>query len=201
MNEINILLDDIFKCLEQVKAPLTNLMNPGIDKDYIDAMLVNALLHFPEDLYTLYAWHNGVNDHEEHLIGNITLFTLGIFIPFERSCEIYRLRAGEDEYWPQSRFPVFESGGGELYLIECNPVNENYGMIYYHDISSYLFDTVIGKFDSLKTLLEAINECYNKGLYAFDKERMFTITNPRNANVFFRKHNPRCKQYWDLLLG
>jgi hypothetical protein len=200
MNEIQFLLNNIYKCLEKTNSPLIKSLNERIDRKYVNAQLKSDNLKFPEDAYSLYEWKNGINDNEEYLMGNITFFPLGIFSSFERAHKSYYAWVGKDDYWTKSLFPLFETGGWGFHLLECNPLSKNYGMIYRYDISAYEFDTIIGKYDSMKTLLQTINECYELGIYTYNKDNIFEEIDYEKTFEISRKYNPRCHQYWNLFI-
>jgi hypothetical protein len=198
MNEIQLLLNNIFQCLKRANSPLVNLLNEGIGKDYINAQLEKYDLEFPGDVYSLYEWKNGVDDSQRHLMGNICLFTMGIFPPFHRAYKSYQELVQNDDYWTKSMFPLFESGGAGFHLLECNPASDNFGMIYFYDIGAYEFDTIIGKYDTIETLFKSVNECYERGIYTYDNEGKFTVTDYDRSFEISRKYNPHCRDYWSL---
>jgi len=200
MNEILSLLENIYKYPKKGKSPIINLLNNGINKEYINSHLKKNNLEFPNDVYSLYNWKNGVNDSEEHLMGNITFFPMGIFSSFERAYNNYQICSGKDSYWTKSLFPIFESGGAGFHLLECDPLNKNYGIIYFYDLGAYEFDTIIGKYDSVRTLLESVRECYEEGVYTYNEERLFTVVDYERSFEISKNSNPLCQQYWNLLL-
>jgi len=200
MNEIQLLLNKIFNCLKRINSPLVEFLNDGIDKTNINTRLKKYNLEFPEEVYSLYGWKNGVTDKEEHLMGHIMLFIMGIFSSFDRSCNSYQEWCGKDRYWNKTLFPLFESGGAGFHLIQCDPSSVNYGMIYFYDISADEFDTIIGKYDSLKTLLQSVYDCYLLDIYTFNKYGIFTVIDYEKSFKISKKYNPRCYQYWNMLL-
>lgn len=124
-------------------------MNNGV-VDVSD--LLNPDSIFPDDVIKLYKWKNRVNTNPGNAIGNLWLFPMGIFLPFKRAMEIHSYMTKQEYGWDKDKFPLFESGGGEYFLIECNSDRPTHGMIFLHSAGAVEFDTLISYYDSLKTL-------------------------------------------------
>ena len=95
---------------------------------------------------------------------------------------------------------VFESGGGDMLVMECDKKSNHYGMIYEYDLGATDYEVMITKYDSLSSLLDTIIKCY--------KEKLFTINplkgvNRSNFDLFLcevkisKEYNPM-SEYWKL---
>lgn len=64
-------------------------------------------------MYDLYEWKNGIVDEELEMqtIGELMLFSLGIFPSLSSAVESYSSHRSEIAYWNEGLFPLFESGG------------------------------------------------------------------------------------------
>lgn len=71
--------------------------------------------------------------------------------------------------------------------------------VYDQGKGAYKFDTVISKYDPIRTLLLSIKGCYENKIYTFNKEGIFKATDYEKGFQISQKHNPLC--YWDLILG
>ena len=83
-------LSELELILKLKQSPLLNKFNEGIKGSYIENVIKNDRLEMPDELYSLYAWKNGVPATEEFTIGELCLFAGGIFIPFEFAHVCYK---------------------------------------------------------------------------------------------------------------
>ena len=118
----------------------------------------------PDDVVAMYGWHNGMNDPdgiEEH-----RLFYYHHFLSLEDAYRTYRelmdvnQQIGEEGHDP-TLFPLF-SFIGEYSMVQVNTAAESYGSIWF----SYHGESQV--YDSLTTMLEALNECYANGAYRIE---------------------------------
>ena len=69
-------------------------------------------------------------------------------------------------------FPLFGSGAGDYYLIDCANNNQTQGTIFYFSPSDPDFDGMISIYDSLDKLLHTVSECYKLGAYFFNDNQL-----------------------------
>ena len=124
----------------------------------------------------------------------ILLFDRGIFMDLQRSMHYFSTAAGQLDNWSESMFPLFESGAGEFYLIECNEDNENYGMIYFDTIDPEIegIETI---YDSLESLFETIIQCYKQRIYTFDSDNCLVCK--RSEKKRLAKKLNHMSKYWN----
>ena len=175
------------------KAPILDKLNPGLKNPEKEIYGFSGVL--PNEVWELYSWKNGVNATSKDLIGNLKIFQMGIFLPLEKAIDIEKEMIGTEFGWDSNKFVLFESGGGDYYLIDGNTSANSYGMLFYHSIGSVEFETIISQYDSLYALFLTIYECfkrriftYDKGLLKIDREKYFDIG---------KEMNPR-SDYWKL---
>lgn len=154
------------KSLNEIKAPILKNLNKGIS---ISGDIKNIPV-LSDDLRVFYGWKNGTNISTHLTLGQLWIFNMGIFSPIERAIEIYSGNVDQLPKWEPSMFPLFESGGGEYYLMECDKNKKDYGRIYFHSIGEISFDILISKYDSLSTLIHTIHQCYLHRAYFFDED-------------------------------
>jgi hypothetical protein len=190
-------LTDIIKILEdyliKINAPIIEKLGQGIDSS--ESLLLKSSYDLPPDVLTLYRWKNGTNTLADDLIGNVKLFSSAIFIPIERAIEIQRSMTKDKYGWDVTKFTLFESGGGEYFLIDCDIESASYEMIFFHSIGAIEFDRIITMYDSLDALFLTICQCFSSGAY-FYEGKVFKINNDLEFEIS-KKINLK-SAYWKL---
>lgn len=127
----------------QIKnAPILQRLNPGKSRNEL-ANNFNSI-NVPENLLQLYEWKDGTNI-DNAVIGECWIFKMGSFISSQRATQCYQKNVGRDEFWNDSKFPIFESLGGDFYLIDINNKSSTYGLIFFHSVGAVDFNTMISK--------------------------------------------------------
>ncbi len=192
----------LFEELKRVGSPLISLLQPGIPREMVDKKLgaADVGISFPDEVYSLYEWKNGVEDDEssEYTVGELRLFTLGIFDSFDVAKGSYLEWSVRGDYWPRELFPLFESCGGDYYLIDTNAHSSTYRMIMFYSPSNPYFQGVASIFDSLDSCLTSIIECYRKQAYFFTSGSRSLETRPEIVNEIWEKNNPN-SEYFRIL--
>jgi hypothetical protein len=184
--------------LERAKSPVLSYLQPGISKKDVDNILKleGIDISLPDEVYDLYGWKNGIYDEEANTrsLGQLTLFTLGIFVSFNIAAVDYRERAVQYNYWPRGLFPLFGSGGGDYYLIDTNKQSVNFRMILFYSPSNPSFQGTVSAFDSLDSCLRSIIECYREKVYYIEPGSPYFESGDGEWAIR-RKHNPRSEYY------
>lgn len=201
MGKMKILLDQFSEQLSLSGSHIIKELQPGIDRTIVEKSIRDFSLNLPDEVFELYAWRNGLNPEylESSEVGEMELFKLGIFPPFEISLEEYNDYAWKNNYYEKSFFPLFGSGGGDYFLINCEDESNERGRIYYFTLSSYEFDKWISMYDSLETLIQTITYCYKEGAYSYNLEEgpSLQIDIPLEREIC-RVNNP-LSDYWKSL--
>ncbi|TDW97276.1 SMI1/KNR4 family protein [Dinghuibacter silviterrae] len=198
MSNISRFLDELLQQLIKSGSPLANELQAGIDKSAIETEVSKFEIALPEEVYDLYSWRNGLNSDylESNKLGALELFRLAVFPPFEVAMEDYEQYSQKNVYWEKEMFPLFGSGGGDYYLINCGQNSEEKGMIFYYSPSNYEFDGSISIFDSLETLIQSVTVCYEERAYWFGSDRYLEIDYTIEAEIC-QARNP-LSAYWRL---
>ena len=185
--------------LQRSKSPVLAYLQPGISKRDVDNSLKSADIDisFPKEVYSLYEWKNGIGDEDaqSRTLGELSLFTLGIFVSLNLAIVDYLEQSIHRSYWSKGLFPIFGSGGGDYYLIDTNKRSVTYGMIMYYSPYNPYFQGTLSIFDSLDPCLTCVIECYREKAYYFDHDKPYLQTNAILEMSIKRKHNPKAEYY------
>ena len=184
--------------LERSKSPILSYLQPGISRSQVDSKLKLADIDipFPDEVYALYGWKDGVKDEyaDTKALGELELFKLGIFTSLNLAIESY---AGAIQYnfWSEELFPLFGSGGGDYYLIDTNKSSPTYQMILFYSPSNPYFEGTISIFDSLDSCLISIIECYGTKAYFFNTDLLGFEIEGKLEMAIWRRNNPKSEYY------
>jgi len=196
---IGQLCEELLLELERAKSPVLSYLQPGISKKDVDNILemTDIDISFPQEVYALYGWKNGISDEDADTrsIGELSLFTLGIFVSLNLAVEDYLGRAIHKSYWAKGLFPLFGSGGGDYYLIDTNKRSAHRGMILYYSPSNPYFRGTVSIFDSLDSCLSSILECYRTKAYYFEPDSPYLEIEANSEMAIRKKYNPRSEYY------
>jgi len=192
------LLGELLEVL-QLKHPfIGNSLQAGIEKENIDSMLQGTTVKLPKEVYELFSWRNGLKAEilENEPLGKLWVLQMGAFAPFEFALEDY-LQFVAAGYWKEHYFPLFGSGGGDYYLIDCNPASSIYNMVLFYSPSDVDFDGYITVYDSLPQLVQSVIACYTSGAYRVDKENYLQIDYLFEREIA-KANNPKA-EYWRIV--
>jgi hypothetical protein len=195
-NQLESLLNKLYAILVAAEAPVAKLLQNGIDKKTVDETIQGLGLKLPSEVYTLYKWRNGAVVTGSQTFDQTWIFPLGGFPPIEDAIANYEYGAGNDDYWNEKMFMLFESGAGEMYLIDCDDQSSTYGMIYKHWAGAVDFEVIITMYDSLKSFLHTVVECFEKEVYHFDESGGLQFDFKMEVDIS-RKNNPG-SELWKL---
>jgi hypothetical protein len=196
---IEELCNQLLKELEIARSPLLSYLQAGIPKETVDDVLGknNVELDIPEEVYSLYQWRNGLDEGKvkSKAMGEIELFRLAVFSSLNISVQSYQ---GSDlqNYSPsKSLFPLFESSGGEFYLIDTDKKSDTYKMIIYFSFSNPYVLNGASIFDSLDACLTTVVECYRIRAYYYVPGLPDLEINPKLEMPIWEHFNPRSEYY------
>jgi hypothetical protein len=195
-------LNSILKRLEAL-LPVYNpsflfFLNTGLTDEAINQLFGESILPFPDDFYTLYNWRNGTTwrpEEKQRFIAKTAtyLFPLAAFMPLEEALYAYKHLAGKDEYWRTSMFPIFESFGGDYFLLDTSAED---GRIYFYTVNDESDDWCIPIFGSLALGFQTILRWYEESALTYnDEEKRVKKANRDRYIAIAREVNPKCR-YW-----
>jgi len=194
-NELIKILNELTMVWQTKSIPIRDKLAPGIDIFGESIPFFTGIL--PKEVRELYGWKNGIrSDNRQQLIGTLQIFELGIFMPFDQVKLVQQEFANDEFGWDTAKLPLFEGGGGEYFLIDCDSVGDSYGRIFYHSIGEVDFDRIISIYDSLYTLFLGVLENNKDGNYTYDTQGILKRNYDRSTQVM-KALNP-VSGYWKL---
>ncbi len=161
---IQQLLESIANYMAQVDPELLTALQLGYSPEQIASVIPFTL---PAEILELYAWHNGTNNEYKKL------FYYHHFLAIEAAYQIYQEFTSE-AYEP-FLFPLFDFMG-EYYMVQMDATRDDYGSIW------FVFQGSGQVYDSLTTMLAAIEECYATGAY-FIQDAEYEPDEPKVAAI------------------
>lgn len=194
---LSMILEEILK-YTSINSELIPSLHDGITLQEIESKLNSFPFQIPREVEALYQWHNGTDLEIEFFNGYA-------FLPLDEALKIRNewIKCNTDYIvYPPELLPLFEFEG-EYYCVECSHDKQDCGVIWnvYHDSSR--------EYNSLKTMLLAILECYEVGAYQPTVKYYYpdnpewsyidTIINEQQVAEIKLKYNPVRKEYFDKL--
>jgi hypothetical protein len=197
---MNSYLQELSIILEKSRPFLYSCLQPGLSKESIDAFSSSVSVNLLPEAYELYNWRNGVllDVLENESLGRMWIIHLGVFAPFEVSLDEHTQYVSSG-YWDAKQFPLFGSGAGDYYLLDCDIQSHTFKMVLYFSPSAVDFETLIPIYDSLEHLIKTTIECYQSGIYIQDEHENLKV-NYQKLYRIGQKINPRSK-YWELYVS
>lgn len=187
--------------MEKAKAPVLPLLNPGLNESEILKMLEPIRVTLPPEAVDLYKWHNGTK-FQENLLNSGQTFFFGVLFPaLNHAVEAYVYYTQNDENFKKRYFPLFETPGGVMFLIDCDQKSSNYGMLLNHDISRAISPRVVTTvYDSMACFIETITQCYKQGIYTNENRKGQRVLQSDWISEIVLCHKMNLKsRYWKIL--
>ena len=190
------LLSKLESLLNRAGYRTNYFLSEGLDEDKIrlDASFL------PEEAVQLFCWRNGMRTESRlETLGRSWFFSFGYLLSFEECNDLFKTKSylGYSSKFTPTMFPLFASGGGELYFVECDPKLLSFRQIFYFTLAEVEVDELVSKYDSLTHFIDMVNECYETGTYFFDEERNFCCKYEEEIEIGL-KINTR-SEYWKAL--
>jgi cell wall assembly regulator SMI1 len=173
-DDLTVLLNEFETVLKEKNKTAYDRLNPGLTAEEIHKLQEEYQVKLPEEIVTLYMWHNGCGDFE-HIISSGKIIPGHWFVPLKEALEwnksmnqvegtfaqkaAYELCVAHRKSW----IVLLDDSAGDGYFYD--PVQKSgSGYVFYHfaEVGHYTF------FSSLKNLFKAFIECYQKDIYRLD---------------------------------
>ncbi|HEY9815630.1 MAG TPA: SMI1/KNR4 family protein [Candidatus Obscuribacterales bacterium] len=190
MTDLIDALERIYAWLQKNKPEYMYRFQPGLPLDYLQKKLKKFPRYLPQELYTLYQWHNGTNNED----WDCGIFVYHSFLDIDYAMKqaefgfinhSSQIRNRQREYLPTYVFP-FCDFEGEHFVVE--------GMDYESETAPVYFMDQLGEihlaFTSLTTMMLTIAECYETGIYEVAEDRYIDIVDYAAFGAVRLAYNP-----------
>ena len=173
-DDLTTLLNEFEAVLKEKNRAAYKALNTGLTADEIRKLEEEYQVKLPEEIVTLYMWHDGSRDPmKPYREGDIVPGHW--FVPLEDALKLKGTEAKSGDTFGQSDnyilftncmktwITLFDDGFGDGYFYD--PVQTSgSGYVFYHSMEGMCYVY----FSSLKNLLKAFIECYQQDVYKFD---------------------------------
>lgn len=180
-------LEKIEKWWETYLQPTFRSLQPGLSREQVQQVLKNLPLTIPEELYTLYSWHNG----QQGTGPGVEFIPAYSFLSLQDAVETYRemrkvsKKTGKEgnKIWPPYYFPIL-SFQDSFYVVLCG--GEKPGSV----LDLLLEDPEPGAaYPSISAFMQEIAENYDAGAYYVGNEGLLE-TDVDKIETVFKKYHP-----------
>jgi cell wall assembly regulator SMI1 len=181
---------------------LENLL-PGLSVQEINEKVAEFPFFLPEEFYTLYQWHNGI----EIPIAYNPMLDLLPYTPFFYSLDECMRCYGElmqmkkeysksfdDNTLSPKWFPIIQPNDGYYFISGDSHQKQRSEVIFLGTHQEWHFGP---NYESLTSFIESIYECYITGVYDIDNSEEVVCTSEKLEEEIHRKYNPN-QPSWEL---
>jgi hypothetical protein len=178
MQEIAESVENIFRQLSNLSRPLVQRRRAGLSISHIADQFHRLGLTSPDDLIELYLVSDGTTTGTGDILGEIAFFPGFYWMTLGEAVENY-LAFHNDDRWDRSWFPVFASGGGDFYNVNCNSSSDLFGSVVGFMLG---FDDHMIEFGSVASMLATIDESFRQGAF-FVRDGYLEADYPRMREI------------------
>ena len=185
-------LERIEKWLAVNYPQASRTLRPGLSREQIRQELKDLPLAIPEEMYSLYGWHNG----QEPTGKEAELIPAYTFLSLREAVNTYReMRSLGDESWPDNYFPIL-SFEGSFYVVLCGGDKpDKPGSVL--DILLESLDSPSTAYPSIASFMQEIAEYFDSGAYYMDAEGYLTVNRDKLIPVF-KKYHPALRSNYEF---
>ncbi|RYU89216.1 SMI1/KNR4 family protein [Mucilaginibacter terrigena] len=125
---INTAIEIFFDTVKRFNKKLYNNLDSGLSEIEIKNFESTVNFKFPPEVFSLYRLKNGFKIESKLNLHQSLLFDNGLFLSVEQATSEYNALY---KNIPELKFklPLFDSGGGDFLLLDCDPNSPNYRKI------------------------------------------------------------------------
>lgn len=177
--DLTAILSEFEAVLKEKNKAAYDAFNPGLLAEEIHKLEEEYQVKLPEEIVTLYMWHNGSSSFEKRTTDS-DVIPGHWFVPLKYALDqnkslnqggdtlaqkaFFELFAGHMKTW----ILLFDDGCGDGYFYDSVQKNKS-GYVFYHmaEMRYYVF------FSSLKNLFKGFVECYREDVYTSDNTQNY----------------------------
>jgi len=191
MADINIVIKMFFNYVKPKNSLLSRLLQDGLAGVEIDGITQKSGINLTPDLYALFGFKNGFKEDVHLAFEQKLLFDNGYFLPIEKALRDYEAIKHLSSL--HLKLPIFDSGGGDFLLMDCDTKSNTYNRILFYSPAILIIKPVT-IYDSLTNLFLTSLRCFAQGIYEYDKQGYLKIATDKQWKVC-RELNP-LSEFW-----
>jgi len=156
MAESTALID---RCLQQLRVPAAQLLNPGLPSAKFEVALASRGLTAGPDLVALYGWHDGTKVGAGAILNDLHLVPGFYFLSLEEALEIHRQFVDEFQVNPLW-FPIMADGSSGYSFVDCSQEEKQPVRHFTFEDENHEVE-----FASIGDMLATIAEAYDRGIF------------------------------------
>lgn len=171
---ITATLEAIRSILEDRGRPVTQRLNGGLSEAESRSFEATIGVRFPATVVELVGWRNGTELYGGETIDQLCFFPGYYLMSIQDAVERYAsLRSSAPREWKKHWLPLFASGAGDFYAVECRKSEAADGAIICYFRGNPVHPIVFG---GLKQMISTIHDRYLSGEYFVDNEGRLTTS-------------------------
>ncbi|MGA2292637.1 SMI1/KNR4 family protein [Bradyrhizobium sp.] len=159
LSRLQTAVDRIFDHLRACGSLIADRRRPGLSPTEVEAQIRALGLRPPRDLVRLYAYCDGTATTPwKDLLGKTDFFPGFYWMNLEKAVTVYR-SLSTHSLWHQSWLPIFANGGGDFYVVICEPESPFFG-----EVLLVIYDETdhIAEFQNVSAMFETIERCFGQ---------------------------------------
>ena len=175
----------IKKWLEKHDRLVARLLRPGLNSHELGKLQNKLGWPLPREAVEYFQWHDGIYKTEDKL-GDLFFLPEYYPISFTESLNIIDTYRSFSSVWQHKWFPVFNSGGGDILILDCSrATNESAPIVCYFRGELEILDW----YESLDALLATAAQCYEDGAFYIGEDGYIDI-HESQRKIIARQLNP-----------
>lgn len=160
-------------------------LSPGHSLSHTDGRLAELGLAGSGELTKLYAWRDGTAVSPGVPIDDVHFLPGYYFLSLEDAIANW-LAFRDDDRWNPAWLPIFASGGGDFYAVDCSAGDQAVSPVV-----GFLLDEPEHpvEYESVTAMMATIADCFREGAFFVDRDGCLDMEDEEHAQIA-AKHNP-----------
>ena len=195
MSELTNALEKLSRQFDLKGLHTMERMQPGLSRAEIAELTKPLPFALPEEAVEFFEWRNGLRNCIGWDDMEATCF-FEIYDPMslQSAIDTYLMAVKSfSERYRSHWFPLFETGGGGFYCIDCG---EEIGYIFNYQTKPPIEEFALPAFRSLTKMIATTVVCFEQDAYYWDEQSGFEIDFYKSSNIAVQE-NPDV-EYWQI---
>lgn len=186
-------IDILFIFLRQKNKQLVNRIGAGLSVTEIEGVLRQLQVCLPSEVKYFFTQANGYKKNTNLKIDQLLFFENGMLMSLQKCALEYEyFRKNLPEF--STKFPLFDSGGGDFLLIDIDKNSPTFNQILIWSLPMLIVEPVV-IYDSFIKLISTAIRCHMVGAYRYNAELELEIDYDKQSEES-RRFNKN-STYWE----